>query len=138
MQPGKYTRIPTVGLMLGKRRRRWPDIKPRIDERLVLAGGPVVGRWRHAFDVARSGSALQYLRRICCGAVRSKIPSLWIRYLNSRKHTRHCPSAGPTLGHHWINFWWMLIAVPSMSAGRYHACVMLWCPCIYPVNPTLG
>ena len=27
-----------AGFMLGQRRRRWPNIKPALDERLVFAG----------------------------------------------------------------------------------------------------
>ena len=29
---------PDVGLMLGQRRRRWPNIKPTSGQRLVIAG----------------------------------------------------------------------------------------------------
>ena len=32
------TRWPNVGLLLGQRRRRWPNCKPALDERLMFVG----------------------------------------------------------------------------------------------------
>ena len=36
--PANTRRSANVGLMLGQRRRRWPNIKPTLAERLVFAG----------------------------------------------------------------------------------------------------
>ena len=36
--PANTIHSANVGLMLGQRRRRWPNIKPTLAERIVLAG----------------------------------------------------------------------------------------------------
>ena len=36
--PTNTRRLSKVGLMLGQRRRRWPSIKPTLDQRLVFVG----------------------------------------------------------------------------------------------------
>ena len=33
-----FTAQPNAGFMLGQRRRRWPNMKPALGQRLVLAG----------------------------------------------------------------------------------------------------
>ena len=45
------TSWPSAGLMLGQRRRRWPTIKPALDERLVLGCVCSYGGERGMFDV---------------------------------------------------------------------------------------
>ena len=36
--PNKHEMLTSVGLMLGQRRRPWPNIKSTLDQRLVFAG----------------------------------------------------------------------------------------------------
>ena len=38
VSPSKYETLTHDGLMLAKRRRRWANINPELDHRLVLAG----------------------------------------------------------------------------------------------------
>ena len=35
--PANTRRLSNVGLMLGQRRRRWPNVKPALDKRFVFA-----------------------------------------------------------------------------------------------------